>query len=74
MTTDAAGRYYVTTAEGIQMFDPTGRISGVISKPSRHEGVTNIVFAGHERKYLYVTSGGRIYRRLTQAKGTIFFE
>jgi gluconolactonase len=31
MTTDSVGRYYVTSAIGIQMFDVTGRMGGVIS-------------------------------------------
>ena len=33
MATDVHGRYYVTTAVGLQMFDPTGRMGGVIATP-----------------------------------------
>src|ERR1044072_1696715 len=33
MTVDAVGRYYVTSALGIQMFDWTGRLGGVIARP-----------------------------------------
>ncbi len=70
-TTDVEGRYYVTSALGIQMFDATGRISGVISKPSR-EGISNVEFAGEGHRYLYVTSGGNVYRRLTKTSGLRF--
>ncbi len=34
MTTDTKSRYYVTSYAGIQMFDATGRMGGVVSKPS----------------------------------------
>ena len=33
MTSDTLGRYYVTTALGVQVFDPTGRLCGVLDKP-----------------------------------------
>lgn len=72
-TTDIEGRYYVTSALGIQMFDATGRISGVISKPSL-SGVSNVEFAGTKHQYLYVTAGGEVYRRLTKTRGLVFFE
>src|SRR5262249_35100919 len=35
MTIDATGRLYAATFEGLQVFDPTGRLSGVILKPQR---------------------------------------
>ncbi len=72
-TTDIEGRYYVTSALGIQMFDATGRISGVIAKPSS-SGVSNVEFAGPKHQYLYVTAGGEVYRRLTKTRGFLFFE
>ena len=72
-TTDVEGRYYVTSALGIQMFDATGRISGVIAKPSG-AGISNVEFAGDKHQYLYVTAGGEIFRRLTKTRGVLFFE
>jgi gluconolactonase len=72
-TTDIEGRYYVTSALGIQMFDATGRISGVISKPSS-SGISNVAFAGPNHQYLYVTAGAEIYRRLTKTRGLVFSE
>ena len=34
MTMDENGRYYVATALGVQVFDPTGRECGLIPKPT----------------------------------------
>lgn len=72
-TTDISGRYYVTSDLGIQMFDATGRISGIISNPSK-SNVSNVEFAGHGHRYLYVTAGGSIFRRLTKTRGFLFYQ
>lgn len=72
-TTDIEGRYYVTSALGVQMFDATGRISGVISKPTS-SGISNVVFAGLDHRFLFVTAGGEIYKRLTKTQGLVFAE
>ena len=68
MTTDAQGRYYVTSHLGIQMFDSTGRLSGVIERP-QNKGTVSVAFAGANLGYLYVCSSDKIYRRKTKAKG-----
>ena len=72
MTVDTAGRFYVTSAIGLQMFDATGRISGVISKPSS-SGMSNVAFSGPDRNHLYATCGNAVYKRLTKAKGVWHF-
>lgn len=72
MTVDTEGRFYVTTAIGLQMFDATGRISGVIAKPSK-SGMSNVAFSGPGRHYLYATCGDAIYKRKTKAKGVWHF-
>ncbi|HAM72076.1 MAG TPA: hypothetical protein DCM86_10580, partial [Verrucomicrobiales bacterium] len=69
MTVDADGRYYVTSALGIQMFDSTGRLSGVIERP-QPKGTVSAAFAGPGMSYLYACSSDRIYRRKLQVKGT----
>lgn len=74
MATDAHGRYYVTTAEGLQMFDPTGRMGGVIATPDPSMGLVSVCFAGPGHEYLYVANGGKIYRRKTKTKGALFFQ
>jgi len=66
MTTDAAGRYFVTSAVGLQVFDPTGRLCGVLNKPQADKGLTSCVLAGPQRDLLYVTNGDKIFRRKVQ--------
>ncbi|HUR57227.1 MAG TPA: SMP-30/gluconolactonase/LRE family protein [Opitutaceae bacterium] len=69
MTSDTLGRYYVTTALGVQVFDPTGRLCGVVDKPLPDKNLTSCVLAGPQRDLLYVTSGDKIFRRKVQATG-----
>ena len=69
MTTDASGRYYVATAVGIQVFDPIGRLCGVISKPES-KFISNVTFAGKNHGFLYVSCSDKIYRREMKARGT----
>lgn len=73
MTVDTAGRFYVTSAIGLQMFDATGRISGVIKKPFS-ANMNNVAFSGPERKHLYVTCRNAIYKRRTKAQGVWHFQ
>jgi enterochelin esterase family protein len=72
MTTDSVGRYYVTSAEGLQMFDPTGRMGGVIAAPSASP-IVSVAFAGPELAYLYVAAGDKIFRRKTKTNGVVSY-
>lgn len=65
---DADGRLYVATHAGLQMFDPTGRMGGVILKP-QSAFLSNVEFGGPEGHYLYVTTADKVYRRLVKPKG-----
>lgn len=72
MTVDSMGRYYVTSAVGIQMFDSTGRLGGVIANPQK-KATVSCGFGGAELEYLYACSADKVYRRKTQAKGSWMF-
>jgi hypothetical protein len=74
MTSDTLGRFYVTTALGVQVFDPTGRLCGVLTRPQPDKPLTSCVLSGPNRAYLYVTNGDKIFRRKTRAKGVLFFK
>ena len=63
MSTDRAGRYYVTSALGVQIFDPTGRLCGVLDKPQVNAPVTSCILAGPGFNTLFVTSADKVYRR-----------
>ena len=71
MTTDAVGRWYVTSAEGVQIFDPTGRMSGVLAKP-QNKGAVSVALAGTNMEYLYLCCADKVYRRKTQAHGVAY--
>jgi enterochelin esterase family protein len=68
MITDATGRPFITSHLGIQMFDATGRLGGIISKPSE-KGIVSAAFAGADHSILYVCASDKIYRRKTLTKG-----
>ncbi|MEQ1824776.1 MAG: alpha/beta hydrolase-fold protein [Pirellula sp.] len=63
MAVDKVGRYYVTSAMGVQIFDPTGRQCGVLPKPKAAQPLTSCTLAGPNHEYLYITNGDTIYRR-----------
>jgi sugar lactone lactonase YvrE/enterochelin esterase-like enzyme len=68
MTVDAAGRPFITSNVGIQVFDATGRLGGVISKPSE-KGCVSVALAGPDRSWLYACASDKIFRRKTLTKG-----
>ena len=68
LTLDAAGRAYATSREGVQVFDPTGRLSGVLVAPER-AAMGGVAFGGADLDRLYVACGGKVYVRKLLAKG-----
>jgi gluconolactonase len=68
-TTDVKGRFYVTTEIGIQVFDATGRLSGIIAKPARDSKVISVQFAGAGHGTLFVSAGDTIFERKTRTSG-----
>ncbi len=69
-TTDEKGRVYVTSTAGIQMFDWTGRLGGVIAKPTRDNTAVSCAFAGPGRAWLFVCDKDKVWRRKTLTKGS----
>ena len=66
---DAMGCFYVTSDLGLQMFDPTGRMSGVIHAPQPGKPLVSVVFSGKQLEYIYVANGDAVYRRKVKSKG-----
>jgi gluconolactonase len=52
---DSAGRLYVSSNPGVQVFDQTGTYLGVIPTP---RGIISVAFAGVDKKTLYVVCSG----------------
>ncbi len=73
MTTDTQSRYYVTSHLGVQMFDATGRMGGVISKPTQ-KGCVSVGFAGPKHEYLYACASDKVFRRKTLVQGALPFK
>ncbi len=69
MTVDDDGRLYVATNVGVQMFDPTGRLGGSISRP-QNAFLSNVVFGGGDFRTLYATSADKVYARRVKPSGT----
>jgi gluconolactonase len=57
MTIDAAGRVYVTSGPGVQVFDVDGKYLGLIPTP---RSVISVAFSGPGKKTLYVVGSGAL--------------
>jgi gluconolactonase len=57
LAVDAAGRLYVTSAPGVQVFSPQGRYLGLIPTP---RNVISVAFAGPDKKTLFVVGSGAL--------------
>ena len=68
LAVDREGRLFITSHAGIQMFDPTGRLGGVLSKPG-NKGCVSVAFAGPDRSWLYACAGDKVFRRKTLTAG-----
>lgn len=72
MTVDTAGRVYVTSALGVQIFSPTGEAIGILPKP-KDGPLTSCGFGGPGLSFLHVTCGDKIYRKKTMGTGVAFY-
>ena len=71
LTLDADGRIYASTPLGVQIFDPTGRLCGVLTNPSR-EPLIDVNLAGPEGNLLFVADKNNVYVRKVKARGVNF--
>lgn len=69
MTTEANGRWFVTTTLGVQVFDQAGRLSGIIDKPTPDAKVVSAEFAGKDHDVLFIAAGDKIMSRKMKVKG-----
>lgn len=67
MTMDAEFLLYACTSLGIQIFDPTGRLSGVVPAPTKAR-LTAIAIGGAGHDQLFVACGDKIFARRIQKK------
>ena len=67
ITIDAAGRLYVTARSTVQVFSPRGTLLGIIPVPKGR--MQSVAFTGSDKKTLYVTGGGTVYKIAMEAEG-----
>jgi gluconolactonase len=65
---DAIGQVYFATAAGIQVCEANGRVAAILNAPEPGS-VTSIAFGGKDLNWLYVTQGGKLFRRPIKVKG-----
>jgi sugar lactone lactonase YvrE len=70
MVFDSEGFLYVATKIGVQVCDPTGRVTAIIDTPGG-EGVAGVFFGGPGLQWLYVTDGDKVYRRPAKRRGAV---
>jgi gluconolactonase len=66
---DTKGNLYITSALGVQVFDPAGKQLGIIETP---EQPANCDFGGKDNKTLYVTARTSLYAVPMSATGHVF--
>ncbi len=66
LAVDAAGRLFVATSAGVEVFSPHGAPQGIINVPKNPQ---NIAFAGKNKDILYVVGRGAVYRIQTLTTG-----
>lgn len=69
LTIDTSGNLYITSALGLQIFDPTGKQLGIIQLP---EHPANVAFGGRNRNTLFLTARKSLYSVETKATGHVF--
>jgi gluconolactonase len=62
---DAAGRVYVSSADGVRVYDPDGALLGEIELP----GAVNFTFGGPAGDVLFITRDDAVWAAHLQAKG-----
>lgn len=70
LAVDSLGYLWATSAMGIQVCEQPGRCSNILNKPEFSGApMTGIAFGGRDRTWLYVTQGGKLFRRETRRTG-----
>ncbi|MCI0639828.1 MAG: SMP-30/gluconolactonase/LRE family protein [Gemmataceae bacterium] len=69
LTVDTKGNLYITSALGLQVFNPKGELLGIIRLP---EQPANVTFGGADLRTLYVTARTSLYTAPMEATGHVF--
>jgi gluconolactonase len=69
LAVDSKGNLYITSALGLQVFDPAGKMLGIIAFP---EQPSNATFGGADMKTLFVTARTSVYTARMEIAGHRF--
>ncbi|MSU77756.1 MAG: SMP-30/gluconolactonase/LRE family protein [Gemmataceae bacterium] len=69
LTVDTKGNLYITSGLGLQVYDPAGKLLGIIAFP---EGPANVTFGGAKFDTLYVTARTSLYTVQMEVTGHLF--
>jgi gluconolactonase len=69
LTVDSQGNLYITSALGLQVYNPDGKMLGIIAFP---EQPSNATFGGPDNKTLYVTARTSLYSCPMEVAGHTF--
>ncbi len=68
---DLQGRSSLAGQLGIQVFDPTGWLFGVISRPQHQKPLTSCALSGQRLQSLNTANGDKVFWREARAKGCL---
>ena len=75
LTVDSIGYMWATSAMGVQVCEQPGRCSNILNKPEFNATpIVDIAFGGPDRTWLYLTQGGKLFRRETRRTGVVAWE
>ena len=66
---DSIGQVYFATGAGLQICEANGRVAEILNPPE-HGTISGVAFAGKHLDWLYVTEGGKLFRRPVKVTGT----
>ncbi|MEO8493700.1 MAG: SMP-30/gluconolactonase/LRE family protein [Planctomycetota bacterium] len=69
LTIDTHGNLYITSGLGIQVYDPHGKLLGILSFPKQP---ANCTFGGPGNHTLFVTARTSLYAVEMEAEGHVF--
>ncbi|MGH9378707.1 MAG: SMP-30/gluconolactonase/LRE family protein, partial [Terriglobia bacterium] len=68
MTVDSEGYLYIGTRLGIEVCDQPGRVVAILNPPDS-DPLSGIAFGGSDLQTLYVSAGGKVFRRRLRRTG-----
>jgi gluconolactonase len=68
VTEDSTGQVYFATPLGVEVCEANGRLAAILNSPE-HGAISSLTFAGKNLNWLYVTEGGKLFRRPTKTTG-----